>query len=106
MENSDSFIDHNFAGLRRTSRPSKASLVSFVGSDTVEPSPEYLSYGHRPSVTENESPVRLLSTDHELLDAYSRTITSVVGQVAEAVVHIQVQTPANDRKNGPRLAPG
>ncbi|HET6254406.1 MAG TPA: trypsin-like peptidase domain-containing protein [Puia sp.] len=30
-------------------------------------------------------------TDGELLDSYSRTITSVVGQVAEAVVHIQVQ---------------
>src|ERR1700734_3646829 len=29
--------------------------------------------------------------DGELLDSYSRTITSVVGQVAEAVVHIQVR---------------
>lgn len=34
--------------------------------------------------------------DAELLDSYSRTITSVVGQVAEAVVHIQVQKPTND----------
>lgn len=33
-------------------------------------------------------------TDAELLDGYSRTITGVVGQVAEAVVHIQVQKPA------------
>jgi S1-C subfamily serine protease len=32
-------------------------------------------------------------TDAELLDSYSRTITGVVGQVAEAVVHIQVQKP-------------
>lgn len=32
-------------------------------------------------------------TDAQLLDSYSRTITSVVGQVAEAVVHIQVQKP-------------
>jgi S1-C subfamily serine protease len=32
--------------------------------------------------------------DAELLDSYSRTITGVVGQVAEAVVHIQVQKPA------------
>jgi S1-C subfamily serine protease len=32
--------------------------------------------------------------DVELLDSYSRTITGVVGQVAEAVVHIQVQKPA------------
>jgi S1-C subfamily serine protease len=37
-------------------------------------------------------------TDAELLDSYSRTITGVVGQVAEAVVHIQVQKPANDRR--------
>ena len=36
------------------------------------------------------APVR----DAELLDSYSRTITGVVGQVAEAVVHIQVQKPA------------
>jgi S1-C subfamily serine protease len=33
-------------------------------------------------------------TDAELLDSYSRTITGVVGQVAEAVVHIQVLKPA------------
>ncbi|HXB91027.1 MAG TPA: trypsin-like peptidase domain-containing protein [Puia sp.] len=32
--------------------------------------------------------------DAGLLDSYSRTITGVVGQVAEAVVHIQVQKPA------------
>ena len=32
--------------------------------------------------------------DAELLDSYSRTITGVVGQVAEAVVHIQVLKPA------------
>jgi S1-C subfamily serine protease len=38
--------------------------------------------------------------DVELLDSYSRTITGVVGQVAEAVVHIQVQKPADDRRNG------
>jgi len=106
MENNYSFIDHNVGGLCRTSRPSKASLVSFVGSDTAEPSLEYLSYSHRPSDTDNDPPVRLLSTDHELLDAYSRTITGVVGQVAEAVVHIQVQKPVNDRRNGPKLAPG
>jgi S1-C subfamily serine protease len=35
-------------------------------------------------------------TDAELLDSYSRTITGVVGQVAESVVHIQVQKPAAD----------
>ncbi len=36
--------------------------------------------------------------DAELLDSYSRTITGVVGQVAEAVVHIQVNKPAPERK--------
>src|SRR6185437_7922515 len=36
--------------------------------------------------------------DAELLDGYSRTITGVVGQVAEAVVHIQVQKPVEDRR--------
>ena len=34
------------------------------------------------------------AADAALLDSYSRTITGVVGQVAEAVVHIQVQKPA------------
>ncbi len=41
--------------------------------------------------------------DAELLDSYSRTITGVVGQVAEAVVHIQVQKPA---ATGPKQALG
>lgn len=45
---------------------------------------------------------RLKPTDAELLDSYSRTITGVVGQVAEAVVHIQVQKPAADRRTGER----
>lgn len=45
--------------------------------------------------------------DDHLLDAYSKTITGVVGHVAEAVVHIQVQKPVNDRRGGQqRLAPG
>jgi S1-C subfamily serine protease len=45
-------------------------------------------------------------TDGELLDAYSKTITGVVGLVAEAVVHIQVQKPANDRRTREeKLAP-
>jgi len=42
--------------------------------------------------------------DAELLDSYSRTITGVVGQVAEAVVHIQVQKP--DGRPGQRGADG
>lgn len=46
-------------------------------------------------------------TDSVLLDGYSRTITGVVGQVAEAVVHIQVQKRVNDRKTRePKLMPG
>ena len=36
--------------------------------------------------------------DAELLDSYSRTITGVVGQVAEAVVHIQVQKPVTEAR--------
>jgi S1-C subfamily serine protease len=45
--------------------------------------------------------------DAELLDSYSRTITSVVGQIAEAVVHIRVQKPTNDpRTREIRLMPG
>src|SRR5450755_3107546 len=45
-------------------------------------------------------------TDGELLDAYSKTITGVVGLVAESVVHIQVQKPVNDRRTREeKLAP-
>lgn len=44
--------------------------------------------------------------DAELLDSYSRTITGVVGQVAEAVVHIQVLKPAEDRKTERRKSDG
>jgi S1-C subfamily serine protease len=46
-------------------------------------------------------------TDAELLDSYSRTVTSVVGQVAESVVHIQVQKRASDpRTKETRSVPG
>jgi S1-C subfamily serine protease len=45
--------------------------------------------------------------DQALLDAYSKTITGVVGHVAEAVVHIQVRKPVGDRRGGPqKLTPG
>ncbi|QJB36915.1 trypsin-like peptidase domain-containing protein [Chitinophaga oryzae] len=37
--------------------------------------------------------------DAGLLDAYSQTVTGVVGTVAESVVHIEVQRPVNDRRN-------
>ncbi|HXB94678.1 MAG TPA: trypsin-like peptidase domain-containing protein [Puia sp.] len=46
------------------------------------------------------------AADAALLDSYSRTITGVVGQVAEAVVHLQVQKEAevgrgrSDGRNG------
>ena len=36
--------------------------------------------------------------DAELLDSYSRTITGVVAQVAESVVHIQVMKPVESRR--------
>ena len=36
--------------------------------------------------------------DAQLLDSYSRTITGVVGQVAEAVVHIQVLKPEDGNR--------
>src|SRR5215467_3298843 len=38
------------------------------------------------------------TTDFELLDAYSKTITGVVSAVAESVVHIQVQKEISDRR--------
>ena len=38
------------------------------------------------------------SPDHDLLDAYSRTITGVVSETAQAVVHIQVQKRLMDRR--------
>jgi S1-C subfamily serine protease len=41
------------------------------------------------------------------MDSYSQTITSVVGQIAEAVVHIQVQKRTNDpRTREKHLMPG
>jgi len=40
--------------------------------------------------------------DVELLDSYSRTIAGVVGQVAEAVVHIQVMKPAEQPRGRER----
>jgi len=46
------------------------------------------------------------TSDHELLDVYSKTITDVVSSVAEAVVHIQVQNETFDRRtNQKQLLP-
>ena len=39
------------------------------------------------------------TTDDSLLDAYSKTITGVVGSAAQAVVHIQVQKKTIDRRS-------
>ncbi|HTQ29326.1 MAG TPA: trypsin-like peptidase domain-containing protein [Puia sp.] len=46
------------------------------------------------------------ATDHDLLDAYSRTITNTVAAVADSVVHVQVQKKVTDRRtNQQRVAP-
>ena len=45
--------------------------------------------------------------DQSLLDAYSRTVTGVVGTMAESVVQVQVQKNAKDPRNGKiRKSPG
>ncbi|HEY4150876.1 MAG TPA: trypsin-like peptidase domain-containing protein [Chitinophagaceae bacterium] len=47
------------------------------------------------------------ANDAVLLDAYSRTITGVVGAVSESVVHIQVNKKITERGNNrPRITPG
>jgi S1-C subfamily serine protease len=47
-----------------------------------------------------ETPVQFIQhTDHDLLDVYSKTITAVVGSVAEAVVHIEVAKNIIDRRS-------
>ena len=40
------------------------------------------------------------TSDAGLLDAYSKTITGVVGEIAQSVVHIQVQKKQIDRRTG------
>lgn len=80
METTYTFINH--APLRL--KPTEASAVRTAISDL----PEFASFQSANS----------RHNDAELLDSYSRTITGVVGQVAEAVVHIQVQKPADDRQ--------
>src|SRR5579862_1228606 len=45
--------------------------------------------------------------DWELLDGYSKTITGVVANIAEAVVHIQVQKQVTDKRTAQkRIMPG
>jgi S1-C subfamily serine protease len=39
-------------------------------------------------------------SDAGLLDAYSKTVTGVVGEIAQSVVHIQVQKKLADRRTG------
>ena len=43
------------------------------------------------------------TADHELLDAYSKTITGIVASVAEAVVHIQVQKEVTERRQNQKI---
>jgi len=46
------------------------------------------------------TPVQIIRhTDLDLLDAYSKTITGVVGSIAEAVVHIEVSKKTMDRRS-------
>ncbi|HEY4061965.1 MAG TPA: trypsin-like peptidase domain-containing protein [Puia sp.] len=45
-------------------------------------------------------------TDAALLDSYSRTITGIVGQVAESVVHIQVMKPVEEGQRPAGGRPG
>src|SRR6478735_6255164 len=49
-----------------------------------------------------ENPIVFLSStatdDHALLDVYSRTVSGVVEEVGEAVVHIQVEKKVVDRR--------
>jgi S1-C subfamily serine protease len=46
-----------------------------------------------------QTPLQFIQhTDHGLLDAYSKTITGVVGSIAEAVVHIEVSKKVMDRR--------
>ncbi len=45
------------------------------------------------------------ANDIELLDAYSKTVTNVVGSAAESVVHIEVQKKLRDKQNNPKLQP-
>lgn len=59
-------------------------------------------------IMENDYPLQLVQhADHQLLDAYSGTITQVVHDVADAVVHIEVIKSVTDpRTRQQRDAPG
>lgn len=49
--------------------------------------------------------VKVETDDRELLDAYSRTVTSVAEQVSASVVKIEVQGPPSEAKGRPRRGP-
>jgi S1-C subfamily serine protease len=44
-----------------------------------------------------------LASDHTLLDAYSKTVTSVVSAAAESVVHVKVEKEQVDRRTGKQI---
>ncbi|HXA45814.1 MAG TPA: trypsin-like peptidase domain-containing protein [Candidatus Angelobacter sp.] len=52
------------------------------------------------SVSAEPGKLGALSSDDELLDAYSRTVTGVVDNVRDAVVHINVQQPGRNGGGG------
>jgi len=69
--------------------PKSTESASFARAD-FSALPEFATF----------QPANSRHMDAGLLDSYSRTITGVVGQVAEAVVHIQVQKPVPAQQNG------
>jgi len=57
---------------------------------------------------EHSEKITHISTTHsdgQLLDAYSRTITGVVANVADSVVHIEVKKKNNDKRNRGQAVP-
>jgi S1-C subfamily serine protease len=48
-----------------------------------------------------DAPAQSLSSDDELLDSYSKTITRAVAKVGAAVVNIRVHATNRDRRSGP-----
>jgi len=60
--------------------------------------------GHSANGEEQRRPT--LSEDFDLLDAYSRTVVNVAGRVSNAVVHLKVQKPQQNRRQAPQPGGG